>query len=350
LVATLYYEFGPYSLDPIKRVLLREGVRVPLPAKPFELLLTLILNTGQPVNRDTLMQAVWPGTEVTENTFNVTLSAVRKVLGEAAKDPQYIVTRPDGYCFVADVRTVVIGNASEPVRDNNTSEPDLELKALEPNAQPQSTKRQLGKFFIIIGATLFLGITILLFSFGRIQPSSEVPNPQPNAKISIDGHPHDWAGIKPLLTDPVGDGPFNPYGQYYQGQDFMSISLTNDSANLYFLLEFVGDYTGGIEIFLDTDLDASTGCDGAEYLIFVWPTAPGANLALADGRNCTFQDDFPGAVISEAKGRFAEASVPIDKLRIITPNTFGVRILAKSIAPGKGVPDVVGPPATYLFK
>jgi hypothetical protein len=73
-------------------------------------------------------------------------------------------------------------------------------------------------------------------------------------------------------------------------------------------------------------------------------------LDLADGRSYTFKSDFPGAVRSEMRGRFAEASVGIDTLRIITPQTKGVRISAEAIAPGKGVSDIVGPPATYLFE
>jgi DNA-binding winged helix-turn-helix (wHTH) protein len=189
-------------------------------------------------------------------------------------------------------------------------------------------------------------------STGRLSNSrpltvNQIPS---SVNISVDGHPHDWVGIPPLLTNPVGDGPFNPYGQYYIGEDFTNISVTHDSTNLYFLLEFAGDYSGGIKIFLDTDLDAGTGCNGAEYIIFVSAAVPGAGLALADGRNCTFKDDFPGAVISEKRGRFVEAAVKIDKLRTITPKTIGVRVSAQAIAPGKGAPDTVDPPVTYLFK
>ena len=80
------------------------------------------------------------------------------------------------------------------------------------------------------------------------------------------------------------------------------------------------------------------------------PTASGANLALADGRDCTFQDDFPGAIRSEKQGRFVEASVPIDMLRSIVPMSKGFRLSADAIAPGYGTPDTVGPPATYLLK
>ena len=168
--------------------------------------------------------------------------------------------------------------------------------------------------------------------------------------ISVDGNPTEWESIDRLLNDPVGDGPIDPSGLYRPEQDFISIAVTNDSKDVYFLLEFASDYGGGIKLFLDTDLDASTGCNGAEYVVFVSPTAPGANLALADGRDCTFQDDFPGAIRSERQGRFVEASVPIDTLRTIVPTSKGFRLSADAVAPGYGTPDIVGPPATYLLR
>src|SRR6185295_922869 len=39
-------------------------------------------------------------------TFNVTLSALRKALNDSAKNPHYILTTSDGYCFIANLREV----------------------------------------------------------------------------------------------------------------------------------------------------------------------------------------------------------------------------------------------------
>src|SRR6185369_6600847 len=112
MVATIYYEFGPFRVDPIRRALYRNEERISIAAKPFDLLIELIQQAGQPLSKETLIQTVWPGSEATENTFNVTLNALRKALGDPARQAQYIVTTPEGYRLAAEVKTTIIGQAA----------------------------------------------------------------------------------------------------------------------------------------------------------------------------------------------------------------------------------------------
>src|SRR5437868_5442990 len=99
------YEFGPFRLDPIKRLLWREGTIVALKPKAFETLLVLVENRGRVLEKDELMQRLWPDTIVEENSLNKYVSVLRRVLGESASDHKYIVTvHGQGYSFVADVR------------------------------------------------------------------------------------------------------------------------------------------------------------------------------------------------------------------------------------------------------
>lgn len=149
----------------------------------------------------------------------------------------------------------------------------------------------------------------------------------------------------PLLTDPAGDGPFDASGKYVPGSDFVNISVTNDSINVYVLLEFAGAFSGGIALYLDTDQNTGTGCNGGhEYLIFVTSSEPGGHLALADYRNCQVQNSFPGAVTSAQSGKFLEFSVPVQTLRTLTPNMTGFRIKGGAGAPpSSGVNDEIGP-------
>ena len=58
------YEFGPFQLDPEKRVLLRDNEPVPLQLKAFETLLVLVRNSEQVVLKDDLLKTVWPDTFV----------------------------------------------------------------------------------------------------------------------------------------------------------------------------------------------------------------------------------------------------------------------------------------------
>ena len=53
------YEFGPFRVDPIKRLLLHDNKQVRLPAKAFDILLVLLERKGSLVEKDELMRRVW---------------------------------------------------------------------------------------------------------------------------------------------------------------------------------------------------------------------------------------------------------------------------------------------------
>jgi TolB-like protein/DNA-binding winged helix-turn-helix (wHTH) protein len=99
------YEFGPFALDADKRLLLRDGVPVPLAPKALETLLALIEYRDRVVSKDELLQRIWGGTVVEEGGLTRNISILRKALGEKPDDHHYVVTLPGrGYRFVADVR------------------------------------------------------------------------------------------------------------------------------------------------------------------------------------------------------------------------------------------------------
>src|SRR5215831_9437594 len=103
-----FYEFGPFRLDPGRRLLLRDVEPLPLRPKAFDTLLVLVQNSGRVLNKDELMQAVWGDTIVEEGGLVRNISVLRKALGESPDEHRYIVTAPGrGYCFVATVRKVV---------------------------------------------------------------------------------------------------------------------------------------------------------------------------------------------------------------------------------------------------
>jgi TolB-like protein/DNA-binding winged helix-turn-helix (wHTH) protein/Flp pilus assembly protein TadD len=98
------YEFGPFRIDAVKRVLLREGELVPLTSKSLDTLLVLVEHCGQVVTKDDLMKTLWPDTIVEENNLTQQISMLRKALGERANEHRYVVTVPGrGYSFVAEV-------------------------------------------------------------------------------------------------------------------------------------------------------------------------------------------------------------------------------------------------------
>lgn len=101
------YEFDSFVLDEKEKVLLRDGERVPLTPKALEMLIVLVSNAGLVLEKEELMEIVWPDTFVEEANLAVNISMLRKALGEMPGGGQYIGTLPRrGYRFAAEVRAV----------------------------------------------------------------------------------------------------------------------------------------------------------------------------------------------------------------------------------------------------
>lgn len=98
------YRFGPFCLDPLRRVLTNGDRPVPLASKAFDLLLVLIQHTSVALSKAELLEKVWPDTRVEEGSLSQTMFVLRKALGERPNEHRYIVTIPGlGYRFVAPV-------------------------------------------------------------------------------------------------------------------------------------------------------------------------------------------------------------------------------------------------------
>jgi TolB-like protein/DNA-binding winged helix-turn-helix (wHTH) protein len=109
--AKYFYEFGPFRLDTVERLLLRDGEEVSLTPKVFDLLLVLVENSGHIFEKDELMKAVWPDAVVEETNLTRNVSTLRKALGESPDARPYIETIPwRGYRFVASVKEVTNNN------------------------------------------------------------------------------------------------------------------------------------------------------------------------------------------------------------------------------------------------
>jgi DNA-binding winged helix-turn-helix (wHTH) protein/TolB-like protein/tetratricopeptide (TPR) repeat protein len=98
------YEFGEFQLDTAERLLRRFDEVVPLKSKVFDMLVLLVENAGHLLEKDWLMQQLWPDSFVEEVNLNVNISTIRKALRETPTQPRYIETIPKrGYRFIAKV-------------------------------------------------------------------------------------------------------------------------------------------------------------------------------------------------------------------------------------------------------
>ncbi|HZG52290.1 MAG TPA: winged helix-turn-helix domain-containing protein [Pyrinomonadaceae bacterium] len=101
------FNFGNFTLDLGRRLLLRDGEPVPLTPKAFDTLAVLVRRSGHVVSKDELLEEIWTDAFVEESTIAQNVFTLRKALGQHPTGNQFIETVPKhGYRFVADVKAI----------------------------------------------------------------------------------------------------------------------------------------------------------------------------------------------------------------------------------------------------
>src|SRR5437879_9428495 len=118
-----YIHFGPFRIDQQRQEVTREGSRLKLHAKVYQVLLTLLEKPGEVVTREELRIRLWPAdTHVNyDANVNATVNKLRQALGDSTDKPLYIETIPrKGYCLL--------------VQPEVTDKPPLRFAQNEPSA------------------------------------------------------------------------------------------------------------------------------------------------------------------------------------------------------------------------
>jgi predicted ATPase/DNA-binding winged helix-turn-helix (wHTH) protein len=97
-------EFGRFRVVPHRRELLADGRPIHLGGRTFDVLMALIAGQGAVVEKDALMQRVWPNQIVAESSLHVQISVLRNALGADRKLIRTISGR--GYQFTGEIRAV----------------------------------------------------------------------------------------------------------------------------------------------------------------------------------------------------------------------------------------------------
>ena len=101
--------FGVFELDLQTGELRKQGVKLRLQGKPFQLLQALLERPGEVVTREELQRRLWPaGVFVeTESGLNTAANRLRFTLGDSSENPRYIETLARaGYRLIAPVEIV----------------------------------------------------------------------------------------------------------------------------------------------------------------------------------------------------------------------------------------------------
>jgi len=123
------YRFGPFEVCSETGELQKNGRRIHLQNKPFQILVALLEQWGELVTREGLRQRLWPANTFVDfdNGLNTALSKLREALGDTAEKPRYIETlERRGYRFIATVEEFGTKNAS-PLRELEVHRTRIEL-------------------------------------------------------------------------------------------------------------------------------------------------------------------------------------------------------------------------------
>jgi TolB-like protein/DNA-binding winged helix-turn-helix (wHTH) protein/Flp pilus assembly protein TadD len=110
------YRFVEFELNEADFSLSHAGERIALEPKALRVLTLLVSRAGRLVEKQELLELVWPNTFVEENTLTRTIGILRRELGDSPRDSKVIETVPTrGYRFIAPVE-VLPDASSTPVQ------------------------------------------------------------------------------------------------------------------------------------------------------------------------------------------------------------------------------------------
>jgi DNA-binding winged helix-turn-helix (wHTH) protein len=150
------YIFAEFTLNPAKRTLFEEEVEVELRGKDFDVLLFLLENSPKLCSVDEIIEGVWRGATVENNSVEKAIANIRKHLDDNARKPHFIKTvRTRGYHFIGNYKKVESVEESEPQfkyvqSEKNESRDQSQRKGQAQNISFKKALLCLGVIFLTI--------------------------------------------------------------------------------------------------------------------------------------------------------------------------------------------------------
>ncbi len=180
--------FKAFRLDTANHLLLRDGDRVPLTPKGFDVLAYLVEHMGRVVTQDEILEALWPETYVNPEVLRKNIQEIRKALGDRSDNPEFVETLPKrGYRFVASVTDKSGVEPPElatslPIEEQATGE-TVEAEATRLELESSSRKRMLWT----LGIMLVLAVVAMAAIGAYFRPARSAANASSlnNASIAV---------------------------------------------------------------------------------------------------------------------------------------------------------------------
>jgi DNA-binding winged helix-turn-helix (wHTH) protein len=150
-LSSRYIRLGPFQVDQHREEVTRNGARLKVHGRPYQVLLALIEKQGEVVTREEIRVRLWPAdTHVDyDSNVNTTVNKLRRALGDSYQS-LYIETIPrKGYCLVIAAE---FADSPLPRAEAQDGAPNGSLNGGRTNSAP--AKSELWITFGVIGLIL----------------------------------------------------------------------------------------------------------------------------------------------------------------------------------------------------
>ncbi len=111
LTSGRYVHFGPFRIDQQRQEVTRNGSRLKLQGKVYQVLLTLLEKPGEVVTREELRTRLWPAdTHVNyDANVNTTVNKLRQALGDSSDKPLLTFSKSDVWVVLGVIGLILAG-------------------------------------------------------------------------------------------------------------------------------------------------------------------------------------------------------------------------------------------------
>ena len=115
------FRFDDFVLDIQNRQVRRKHTVLPLSSRYFDVLVLLVSNAGQLVEKNRIFDEVWEDVIVSDTALTQCIKSIRKQLEDDASNPRYVKTVPKhGYVFIGEAVEIVDEPSPQAAKDKPT--------------------------------------------------------------------------------------------------------------------------------------------------------------------------------------------------------------------------------------
>jgi DNA-binding winged helix-turn-helix (wHTH) protein/tetratricopeptide (TPR) repeat protein len=163
--------FGPYEADFAGAELRKNGMRIKLQDRPFDILQILLERPGEVITREEFRNRLWPADTFVDfdHSLNASINKLRQALNDDADSPRFVATvGRRGYKFIARVEE------REPFRSEQTDSPvNVSASGVPPSPAADQRARLKDWGLRALGLALAMVVTVAIWAWpvGRLRES-----------------------------------------------------------------------------------------------------------------------------------------------------------------------------------